>query len=107
MPDPQYPVVHISDRGTVFRATIVDDDGVAVNLTGYTVSFRFMPPSGVAVDKDATAVDLTTGVVQYAGELGFLSQTGPWRWQATATETAGSSRVFHSSIERFTVEANL
>jgi hypothetical protein len=105
MPLTPYPVLQVSDYGSKILATIRDgDDGDPVNVTGYTITFRFLKPSGTTSDKSGSIVSGAGGVVQYILESGLIDEAGAWRWQILLTNGTVSVRT---EIKRFDVIANL
>ncbi|MEK7178567.1 MAG: hypothetical protein AAB721_02855 [Patescibacteria group bacterium] len=56
------------DRLPKLRATLLDGDGAAINLTGAAVQFRMRPRGGGALKVDAAATIVTpaSGIVEYS-----------------------------------------
>ncbi len=97
--------LRVGDFGTAFRATVVDEDGAAVSITGKTITFRFAAPDGTTDDVAATIVNGDAGICQYILASGLLDQAGPWRWQSCIVD--GVTSTFRTEIRNFTVTANL
>ena len=97
--------LHVSDFGTLFRATVTKQDGSAYDITGQTVTFRFAKPDGTTTDKTATVTDGPNGVASWTSTSGFLDQAGRWRWQAVMVN--GSSSTFRTDAAGFDVYSNL
>ncbi len=56
------------DRLPKLRATLLDGDGAAINLTGGSVQFRMRPRAGGALKVNAAATIVTpaSGIVEYS-----------------------------------------
>lgn len=98
--------VHVDDIGTVFKATIKDEDGVVVDVSGAsTMGLVFNQPDGTPVYKTAVhATDGTDGVIQYTTVAGDIDQAGNWRVQGYV---AIATSEFHSDVHAFRVHSNL
>ena len=99
--------IHIGDIGTVFQATVKDQDGAIVNLASSTArQLTFKKPDGVNMVKNAVFVtDGTDGKIKYVTAASTdLDQAGEWQLQGTVT--FGTS-VWHTDVEKFRVYANL
>lgn len=96
------PEIHVGDVGTQFTITILDQDDVAVDLSGYsTKQLIFTKPGGTSLTKTASfATDGTDGIIQYTSIAGDLDEAGIWQIQAILNS-------FHSNIGTFTVHRNL
>ena len=55
------------DTAPVFQYTVLDEDGVAIVLTGATVTFYMQDENGITIIDNAavTITDATNGVVEY------------------------------------------
>jgi hypothetical protein len=74
--------IHVGDVGTVFEANLVDENGIAVDLsTATTKTLSFRKPDGSTVLKVGTT-SATVGRLEYAAIAGDLDQAGQWRVQA-------------------------
>lgn len=94
--------VFVNDIGTVFRATIKEDD-VAVPIDSATITkqFLFQPPSGISFIRPAVfTTDGTDGKMEYVTVDGDLSIGGDWKIQAYLVLSAWTG---HSEIVQFKV----
>lgn len=98
--------IHIGDTGTIFRATIKNQDDEIENIsTATTKQFIFCKP-----DKTLSTVtssfytDGSDGVLQYAAASGFLDQAAIWQMQANVVTPSGT---WKSNIYEFRVFKNL
>lgn len=95
--------VHVGDIGTVFEATIKDQDGAVVDVSTAAVrQLLFKKPDGTVVPKTATLV--TSGVdgkVKYVtGVAGDIDQPGEWFLEGYVEIGSGK---WHSDVLAFTV----
>lgn len=101
-------MAHVDDFGTSFTATISTATGskcvAPLDLTSYTVTFRFRKPSGELVDKAATVTVAKKGIAVYIAEEDFLDEVGVWEWQPLVVSSAGQ---WYGQLDCFTVEAHL
>jgi hypothetical protein len=83
--------IHVDSTGTAFRQTLVDGDGVAIDLTGATtVEFIFERPDETQFTRTATVVGLATaGLIQYVALNGEFDMPGSWRYQAHVVIPSG------------------
>lgn len=92
--------------GLIFRATVKDENGDAIDLSAAsTKELHFEAPSGAG--KEMTAAfytDGTDGVIQYTTVSGDLDEDGVWSVQAYIVIAAFTG---HSNKHRFEVVANL
>lgn len=99
-------LAHVGDIGTVFTATIVDQDGVVVDIsTASTKEFFFRKPDGTVLTKAGSFV--TTGVdgqMKYALIVGDLDQAGGWTIQG---HVVIGTNTWKTSWFTFRVEGNL
>jgi hypothetical protein len=98
--------IHVGDAGLAFRATVKDDEGVVVDISGATALKMWLRrPDGTTVEKTATTVNGgSDGVMQYVTQEGDLSSPGMWSLQGQVTIGA---TVYHTTIHRFMVGKNL
>ena len=97
--------VHVQDRGTTLRVTIMDGS-YAQPLSNHTVNFLFTkPPSHETMyTKAGTIVSEVSGIVQYTFESGFLDTVGTWQYQLQVI--SGASQWF-SDITKLIVHRNV
>ena len=95
-----------NDFGTVFRATIKDQDDVVVNVSGNIQSLlKFKNPEGTLYSKTASLyTDGTDGIIEYTAESGLLSVAGKWQLQGYVLFSNGQ---YHTSTVDFFVQKNL
>lgn len=98
--------IHVDDVGTVFKATIKDEDGAIVNVsTASTKEMVFHKPDGTPVVKTAVfATDGTDGVIKYVTVTDDTDQDGDWQVQGYVVI---GTAIFHSDIHVFKVFPNL
>ncbi len=98
--------VHMGDVGTVFIATITDQDGVVVDVSAASVKqILFRAPYGKVLTKNATlTTDGKDGKIQYTTVANDLDATGKWSRQGHVTIGAGE---WKSDITQFDVYGNL
>lgn len=93
--------VFVNDIGTVFRATIKEDDVIVPVNSATTKQFIFQPPDGVSFTRDAVfTTDGTDGKIEYVTVDGDLSVGGQWRIQAYLVLSAWTG---HTGIVEFKV----
>lgn len=74
--------IHTNDIGTVFTLTIVDQDGVAVDLSSDpSPEIKFKHGSQVLTKVATFTTDGTDGIIQYTTVSGDLNQSGNWTMQ--------------------------
>lgn len=98
--------IHVDDIGTVFKATILDEDSVVVDVSGATtMELVFRKPDGTAVVQTAVhTTDGEDGVIQYTTIADDIDSDGEWRVQGYVKI---STSEFHSDVHRFRVYPNL
>lgn len=74
----------IGSVGVKFQATLVDQDGTALDISGATTKeILFLAPDGGTLSKAATfGSDGTDGVMYYLTVAADLDEVGSWQWQA-------------------------
>ena len=97
--------IHVSDIGTEFRCTILDD-GTAVDLSGASsIVIKFKKPDNTTLEVDAELyTDGTDGIIFYNAVSGDLDQAGVWKIQALVGIGGGQ---FYSDIGVFKVLSNI
>jgi len=98
--------VHNGDIGTIFRLTITDTAGTAINVSTATVKYLyFQDPSGNKSVK--TAAFYTTGsdgIIQYTTIAGDIDEVGNWAVQGYVETTLGK---FYTEKAPFKVYSTL
>ena len=86
------------DTNPPIRATITDQDGAVVNLTGSTVNFQFRKADDrkYTVNAQATLLDATNGRVQYL--LGTNDLAIPGEYQVQWEITFPSGRIQTTAV---------
>jgi len=98
--------IHKDDE-PIIRATIKDQDGNVVDISGATdMNFVVLKPDRTTrMDVDATfTTDGTDGKMQYQFDTGELNQEGDFEYQGFVILPSGP---FHSDIYSFKVHRNL
>lgn len=92
--------------GIIFRATIKDQDGAAVDVSGSTTKeIVFKDEQGSTTVKAAAYTsDGSDGRIQYATEVDVLSRPGNWEWQAHIVK---GSDDWYTAPATFVVDKNL
>jgi hypothetical protein len=98
--------IHVGDVGTVYKITVVDSAGVAVDVSGATTkNLLFHKPDHVTLTKTAqfftTGVD---GIIYYTFVAGDLDMPGKWALQFYFVNSAGA---WYSNIVYFQVYENV
>jgi len=98
--------VHNGDIGTIFRLTITDTDGTAIDVSTATTKYiYFQKPSGVRVQKTATfTTDGTDGKIQYTSIAGDIDSVGTWQIQGYVETSLGK---FWTEKDSFKVYSTL
>lgn len=98
--------IRVGDVGTIFEATVKDQDGNPVNISAQTaLEMNFKDPDGTYVSKAAVfSSDGLDGKCRYVGEAGFLTMEGTWERQVKVTLPTGE---WYSEITTFIVYRNL
>lgn len=95
-------IPRVGDIGTVFQATIKDETGAVVNVSGASSKvIKFKKSDGSTVSKTASyTTDGTDGKIEYTIQSGDLNMAGDW--QAEAIVTVGAN-TWSSTIHDFRV----
>lgn len=98
--------IHVSDIGTVFEATIKDDETVVdISSALVTKNLIFKNAAGTSKTKAGSfTTDGTDGLLRYVTVADDLDDAGKWQVQANIVLTTGT---WSSSIYKFDVFANL
>lgn len=96
----------VGDIGTTIKATIVDQDGTALDVSAATtLQLLFLKPNGVLETKTATLTgDGTDGVIQYVTIADDLDVPGVWKSQGYIVD---AGKQHKSSVDVFHVKPNL
>lgn len=83
--------VHNADIGTIFRLTIVDTAGTAIDVSTAAVKYvYFQKPDGTKKKKTAAFyTDGSDGIIQYTSVSGDIDQTGLWQVQGYVETSDG------------------
>ena len=97
--------IHVDDE-PILRATVKDQDGAVVDVSGATtLEIKLKKPSGTTNTRSAVlTTDGTDGRIQYQVAAGEFDEIGEWQRQARVVV---ATRPYSSDIERFPVERNL
>jgi len=98
--------VHNGDVGTVFRLSIVDTAGTAIDVSTATVKYiNFQDPSGVKTQKTAAFyTDGSDGIIQYTTVDGDIDEVGTWMVQGYVETSLGK---FWTEKDSFKVYSTL
>lgn len=82
----------LGDVGTQYRATVKDQAGVIVDISGSaTKEIVFRSPAGILKTFDAAFVtDGVDGEIEYKTVAGDIDEVGTWEWQPHVIITAGN-----------------
>lgn len=86
-----------NDTSPALQATLRDDDGTPIDLTGTTVAFHMAPVndrSATTVNAAATVTDATGGVVEYEWTPGDTTEPGVYVAEFEATYSDGAVESF-------------
>lgn len=100
-------IIHVGDVGTIFRLTIVENDGTTVVpvQTATVKKILFKKSDGTKVSKTAAFyTDGSDGIIQYTGLAGEIDKAGVWYMQGYVEMPSGK---FYSETVRFVVHENL
>ena len=98
--------VHNGDVGTIFRLTIKDTAGAAIDVSTASVKYiYFQDPSGVKTQKTAAFyTDGTDGKIQYTTIAGDIDKVGTWHVQGYVETSLGK---FWTEKDSFKVYSTL
>ena len=100
-------MIHVGDVGTIFRLTIVENDGTTVVpvQTATVKKILFKKSDGTKVTKDAAFyTNGSDGIIQYTGIASDINVAGVWLMQGYVEMPSGK---FYSETVRFVVHENL
>lgn len=88
------------------QVTFTDENGTALDLTGYSLTFRLTRVDAAVVTPAGTAefTSPSGGVARYTFAAGDLATAGLYRAQFWASIAGGSPRKYASDIFEFFVE---
>lgn len=95
--------IHIGDTGTSVDLTILDA-GVALNLTGATITFYFRRPNLSTFSRPATIASAATGLARYVTVAIDFDASGTWHVQALVSFSG--TEAWRTKLVRFLVHAN-
>jgi BppU N-terminal domain len=98
--------IQSNSTGTVFRRTLLKEDGSVLDLTGATtLELVFTRPNETTFTRTASVVGpATDGTIEYVGLNAEFDMVGPWRWQARAVIPSGE---WWDEVFDFNVRPNL
>ena len=96
----------VGDIGTIIKATITDQDGAALDVSGAsTLQLLFLKPNGILVTQTATMTgDGTDGVIQYVTIADDLDVPGVWKSQGLVID---AGKQHKSTVDVFHVKPNI
>jgi hypothetical protein len=99
--------VHNGDVGTVFRLTIVDTAGTAIDVSTATTKYiYFEDPAGTKVQKTAAFyTDGKDGKIQYTTVSGDIDLVGTWRIQGYVETSLGNFWTEKDSFKAYSTLA--
>lgn len=98
--------IHVDDVGTIFRVTVTDEDGAALDISAATLKqIVFEKPDETTTTKTASLdTDGTDGIMRYTTVSGDLDQAGRWKIQGVVGLPSGQ---WHTNVDTFKVKENL
>ena len=98
--------VHNGDIGTVFRLTITDTAGTAIDVSTAAVKYiYFQDPTGAKVQKTAAfTTNGSDGKIQYTTIAGDIDEVGTWMVQGYVETSLGK---FWTEKDSFKVYSTL
>lgn len=100
--------IHYTDIGTELVVAVVDESGVAVDIsTATTLTIFLKPPAGAALRTKTGVLDTTgvDGLMKYVTVAGDLDPIGEWVIQGYVVLT--SSQKWFTDVSKFVVIGNL
>ncbi len=82
----------LGNVGTIYRATIKDQDNVVVNVSGAsTKEIIFKKPGGTLITRAAAfTTNGTDGKIEYKTVTGDIDEAGTWEWEPHVIVSAGN-----------------
>ena len=98
--------LHVNDVGTIFKSTILDEDGDVVDISSLiSATISFKKPNDIKIDRTPTLyTDGTDGILSYVTVSGDINMNGLWSLQVVANLSGGT---YYTDIYDFRVERNL
>jgi len=98
--------VHNGDIGTIFRLTITDTAGTAIDVSTATTKYiNFQNPAGTKTQKTAAfTTDGKDGKIQYTTVSGDIDSVGTWQIQGYVETSLGK---FWTEKDSFKVYSTL
>lgn len=98
--------IHVGDVGTVFEATVLDEDGAVVDISAATLrQLLFRKADQTVVTQTAVLSGAgTDGKMRYVTVVDDLDVSGLWTVQGYVEMSAGK---WHSDLRTFQVYRNL
>ena len=98
--------VHNADLGTIFRLTITDTAGTAIDVSTAAVKYiYFQDPTGAKVQKTAAfTTNGSDGKIQYTTIAGDIDEVGTWMVQGYVETSLGK---FWTEKDSFKVYSTL
>ncbi len=95
--------IRVGDYSFTFEDTIVDENGVAANLSLAThIYYKFQKPDGTEIQcTGQLSTDGTDGMVKYIVEATLFTISGVWQYQINVVTL---TRNWNSCITSFFVE---
>ena len=99
--------VHNGDIGTIFRLTITDTSGTAIDVSTATTKYiYFQDPSGARMQKTASFfTDGTDGKIQYTSVSGDIDSVGTWQIQGYVETSLGKFWTEKDSFKAYSTLA--
>jgi hypothetical protein len=84
--------IHKADIGTIFRLTITDTAGTAIDVSSASVKYiYFEDPSGNKTKETAAFyTDGSDGIIQYTSVAGDIDEEGIWQIQGYVETSDGN-----------------
>mgnify|MGYP001581666695 CR=1 FL=1 len=94
--------IYPSEKGFKIELTITDTDGVAIDITGATVSLEIYQSDGKKITKTATLDNPTSGICSYTTtDISDFTVPGEYKIQPKVTLSSGS--IFYGTTQIITI----